>query len=298
MNNRGSILIVVLIFTAVLAAGAVTLLNEVSNDLDWTQRLYQNNQASFYVHSALKYVKKIINDDNNGYDSDDDAWADLPSVPIKGGFISVQVMPANAKIDINEILSDDKAVEKRTVNALKQILSENDTDENAVGYIREWIDKKQKYDENYYQDRLPPYHPDKEPFYSLKEIDYVEGLDRFAEKFGSYFTVDGSQSININFAGKSTLEAYLPEVANAAGNIIKYRKKHPFENITQLRNVQGINDNQYLTIQPYITTTSDNFIIKIIVKFGKKEYNVTALIKRESGQTKLVKYFEGKSSYE
>jgi len=298
LNNRGSILIVVLIFTAVLAAGAVTLLDEVSNDLDWTQRLYQNNQASFYVHSALKYVKKMISDDNNDYDSDDDAWADLPSVPIKGGFISVQVMPANAKIDINEISSDDKAVEKRTINALKQILSENDTDENAVSYIGEWIDKKQKYDESYYQDRLPPYHPDKEPFYSLKEIDYVEGLDQFAEKFGSYFTVDGGQSININFAGKSTLEAYLPEIANAAGNIIKYRKKHPFENITQLRNVQGINDNQYLTIQPYITTTSDNFIIKIVVNFGKKEYNATALIRRVGGQTKLVKYFEGKSSYE
>ncbi len=297
-NNRGSILIIVLIFTAALAAGAVSLLSEVSNSLDWTESLYRDNQKSFYIYSALQSVKKIISDDDNDYDSNDDTWANLPSIPIKNGFISVQVIPSNSKIDINNITSDNKAIAKRTSDAVNQILSENDTDKSFAGYLKEWIGKSDEYDENYYQNHLPPYHPDKLPFYSLKEINYVQGADKFSDKFSSDFSVDGSPAININFADKDVIEAYLPEVASAADNIIQYREKHPFENITQLRNVTGISDSRYLAIQPYISTTSYNFIVKIVVKIGKSEYTATALIKREAGQTELIKYFEGKSPYE
>ena len=187
---------------------------------------------------------------------------------------------------------------KRTADAVKQILSQKDIYGNAVSYILGWIDKLHEYDENYYQNHLPPYKPAKERFYSLKEIDYVKGLNKFAERFSTYFTVDGNIAININFADKKVIEAYLPEVADAADDIIAYRKRHPFENITQLRNVTGISDSQYLSIQPYITTTSYNFIVKIVVNIGKNKYNATALIKREAGQTELIKYFEGKPPYE
>jgi len=296
LNNKGSILVVVLIFTAILAAGAVSLLGKVALNLDRSEQLLEFNQAGFYIHSAIASIESIINNDNNGYDSDEDIWANLPPISIKDGLISIQVMPANAKININNISSSDAATAKRVADAVEKLTNENDI-EDALKHIKGWIDKKQSYDENYYQNRIPPYKPAKKPFYSLKEIDYVNGLSKFSEKFGSDFSVDGSKAININFANKDVIEAYLPEIADEADSIIKYRKKKPFKNITQLRNVSGISDKQYLEVQPYISTSSSFFIVKIVVIIKKKEYNATALIEREP-QTKVVKYFEGKSNYE
>jgi len=162
LNNKGSILVVVLIFTAILAAGAVSLLGKVALNLDRSEQLLEFNQAGFYIHSAIASIESIINNDNNGYDSNEDIWANLPPISIKDGLISIQVMPANAKININNISSSDAATAKRVADAVEKLTN--------------------------YQNRIPPYKPAKKPFYSLKEIDYVNGLAEFSEKFASVST--------------------------------------------------------------------------------------------------------------
>jgi type II secretory pathway component PulK len=130
-------------------------------------------------------------------------------------------------------------------------------------------------------------------------VDYVKGLKNFSYKFHRYFSVDTeSERININFAPIEVIRAYLPEIAQCADKIVEDREEKPFTNITQLRDVAGITDEDYLAVQPFITTKSEMFAVRIEVIFEDNIYYATALLKRSDKDVQIIKYFEGKGFYE
>jgi len=284
---------------ATCVAGVITIEEWVANNCDWSQRFYQMNQTNLYIQSALKVAKKVLERDDNDYDAENETWATLPPIPLKGGEVNIKIVPTNARLNLNLLLSHNKKVKNRVKKAIRQIFIHNGADEMSLDCLLAWIEKDKNYDETYYLTHIPVYRPRKQPFYSLKEVDYVEGLAGFSDKFYPFFSVDTeSEKININFAGEEVIRAYLPEIAQCASEIVEYRKKRPFKNITQLRNVAGITDNDYLAVQPFITTKSDRFAVRIEVNLSNYQYYATALIKRKERRTQIIKYFEGKGFYE
>jgi len=298
LNNKGIVLILVLVLVASCVAAVVVITSWVSRNCDWSQRVYTANKAGIYIHTALKAAAKLLEEDDNHYDSPDDNWAKLPPLPIKNGEVMVQIIPTNAKIDLNLFFTHNNSLKRRLKTAIADILVTHGVDEEVLNYMQAWVEKDVDYDEAYYLSHLPPYLPRKQPFYSLKEIDFIRAMANFSNLFHDYFTVDGSQRININFASKVVLQAYLPEIEPSIDDLLSYRQKHPFTNITQLRNVAGITDDIYLAVQPYITTESDKFAVRIVVNIDKYAYCATALIKRQGKRTQILKYFEGKGFYE
>ncbi len=297
MNKKGAVLIMVLIITAALVGGVMVIERWASKDYDFSEQLYENNQSAFYFHSAIKVAIKLLDSDNNKYDSTKDVWFDLPPFRVnQSTVVSMNIYPLNAKIDINGIKGKNPTLVTRTQMAVDTFFK--DYSVNAIEYFKAlltWMN----YKSNLGSDYEFGYHPIKGPFYSLKEIDFVKGLSMFSERFHNYFTVDSSSAkININFASKKVIEAYLPEIADCAEDIIKYREKKPFENITQIRNVKCISDKNYLKIQPYITTVSKMFAVRIDVNTNNTNRYATVLISRAYGKPRVIKYFEGKGFYE
>ncbi len=287
----------VLIVMAAVVVGVIAVEEMASKDFDYSQGIYVDNQASFYFHSAIKVAEKLLKEDNTTYDSENDIWASLPPFKVNDStIISMQITPLNAKIDINDIVNKNLKLVVRTQKAAEKIFK--DSGENVISYFKsllEWIGYKGQPLEGYEYG----YHPIRGPFYSLKEIDFVRGLNGFSSRYHNIFTVENtSGKININFASKDVIEAYLPEIADCAEEIIKYRQKEPFKNITQIRKVICISDKQYLSIQPYITTQSYLFSVTVDVDINNMHRHATVLIQRKGGMIKVLKYFEGKGYYE
>lgn len=296
IKKDGAVLIMVLLIMAVVVGGVISIEQWASKDYDYSQQLYASNQSAFYIHSAIKVAVKLLDNDDNKYDSIKDDWMNLPPFRVNDfTVVSMKIIPLNAKIDINNIKNKDSKLVSRTQIAVSTIFKDANVD--VPEYFKRlllWI----KGDKSYGDYELG-YQPIKGAFFSLKEIDFVYGLRTFSDRFHNFFTVeDTSGKININFASKKVIEAYLPEIADCAEDIIKYREKKPFENITQIRNVGCISDKDYLKIQPYITTTSNLFAVRINVVINGMNSYATALISRTSKKSRLVKYFEGKGFYE
>ena len=279
---------------AVAVSGALIIEQWASKDFEYSDSVFVENQAALYFHSAIKAAQMLLRDDKNDFDSKNDDWVKLPALRSGNAVILINIVPLNEKININLLNSTDKALKNRVYNAVKTIFNDNDENTNDINYIKEWFEYK-----NGYTEYDKGYRPTGENFYSLKELDYVKNLNYFSAKFHKFFTIDDfSGKLNINFASAEIIKAYLPEIASCAGDIMKYRAKKPFSNITQLRNVGCINDKDYLKILPFITTKSNFFGLYIDVDINGVHRYAAALMSRNSGGVRIVKYFEGRGFYE
>ncbi len=311
-SNRGVILIFVLIVIS-FAVGIVLMINKNATEkYEQTMKIYFNNQASLYAFTAIKAVSKVLEDDDNNYDSQDDDWYSIPPLPIEGGYISVKVEPLNAKIDLNKILYENKKkkneakeVRKRYHNAVKAIFEEiyendnNSEDITTLGVLTDWMDKDSKINEDdgdeqglYYENNDKTYTIKNNFLETLYELNYIKGFKLLYSKGKNYLTVLSQENkININFASKKVIEAFLPEIADYSEDIISYRQDNPFKDISQIRNI-GIDDETYLKILKYISVKSSLFKLKILVIVNSFSFNYEAVVKRDNGKTKILKYIE------
>jgi type II secretory pathway component PulK len=314
MSNRGVILIFVLIVIS-FAVGIVLMINKNSTEkYEKTMNIYFENQASLYAFTAVKAVSKALEDDDNSYDSADDDWYSIPPLPIKDGFVSVKVIPLNKKIDINKIIYSDakhkneaKKIRQRYLNAIKTVFENIYESDNtsaglnapSLGVLIDWIDEDSKINEDggdeqglFYENNDKTYTVKNRLLESLYELNYIEGFNLLYSRGKNYLTVLSKENkININFASKQVIEAFLPEVADYAEDIISYRQDSPFKDISQIRNV-GIDDETYLKILKYISVKSSLFKLKILVIVNSVSFNYEAVVQRDNGKTKILKYIE------
>ncbi len=285
------ILIAVLIVMVALVSMVMVIENRSSKNFDYSSKLLMENQAALYFNSAISVAKRLLEDDKNSYDSPDDDWYNLPPFRANNDtIVSMSIMPANARIDINGLVSSNKDLAERTKTAFLTIV--NSKGDNADKMYRDIVGWMKPSTEPGYAKKI-------RSFYSLKEIDYVKGLKGFSEDFHNYFTVaDTKGKINVNFAPVDVIEAYLPEIGDCALDIVKYRKNQVFKNVTQLRDVGCISDEQYLKILPYITTSSSLFDVRVDVKIEDGDFEAEMLMERVGSYVKVLKYFEGKGFYE
>lgn len=278
MNSKGTILIMTLLIMTAVVAGIMVINEKTSKEYDFTQQLYTDTQSSFYFHSAIKIATRLLKEDDNKFDSSKDDWYFLPPFRVNNfTTVSMSITPTNAFIGINNLKSHNKNLSQRTKNALVSLLDESKFNTDEI--IKKLEDKK-------------------EDFFSLKEMDFFLNLDEFSSFMHKYLTTNnGSGKININFASEDVINSYLPEISDCTEDIIKHREKNPFKNITQLRELGCISDDIYLKIQPYITTKSDTFVVKIEVIMYDIHRYATVILERSPGHVKIVKYFEGKGFY-
>lgn len=314
MSNRGIILIFVLIVIS-FAVGIVLVINKNATDkYESTMRIYFRNQAALYAFTAVKAVAKVIEDDDNSYDSVDDDWYSIPPLPIEGGYLSVKVEPLNAKIDINKIIfnntkdkNESKKVRNRYIAAVKSIMEniyENDNTTDIVnipsfGVLIDWIDEDSKINEDdgdeqglFYENNDKTYTIKNSKLDTLYELNYIKGFKPLYVKGKNYLTVKSKENkININFASKKVLQAFLPEISDYADDIISYRQDNPFKDVSQIRNV-GIDDETYIKILKYISVKSSLFKLKILVLINSISFNYESIVERANGHTKILNFIE------
>lgn len=320
MNNKGIILIFVLIIIS-FAVGVVLTINKNSTDkYENSMEIYFQNQASIYAITAVKAISKVLKEDDNGYDSMDDDWANIPPFPVQDGYISVHIEPLNAKININNIeytikkkkkssKKEEVKIRKRFENAIETILEDtlaNRQEEESsnmeipkLGILKDWIDKDHKLTDDgdeqglFYENNDKTYTIKNNMLESIYELKYIKGFKKVYKEVKNYFTVlSEDKKININFASGEVIKAFLPEIDTFSDDIISYRKDNPFKDVSQIREV-GIDDVTYLKILPFISVTSSLFKIKILVVINSKSYYYESVVKRSKNQTEIMRFIEG-----
>ncbi|HEB75309.1 MAG TPA: hypothetical protein ENJ04_03045 [Nitrospirae bacterium] len=267
-GTRGSVLIAVLIVVAA-SLSLVLLKNEsVVAQYDEVASAQKLQQGYIYCNSVIKGVARLLQEDKDTYDSSDDLWASLPTIPTPEGYVSAAVIPLNSRIPITGVSSRDEKLRQRTEDALERLFADvpEPPDVESIRNLRP---------------------------YSLGELRLLPGFSTLPRDLLGLFTVEDTQGkININFAGESVMGAFLPEIEPLAEAIVRYRESKPFKDISQIRKVPGMTDDVYLAVQPYITVTSSLFYIFTEADVGGTRTRAGAVVKKESGKIKILKYFE------
>lgn len=299
VNNRGSVLIFVLIFIA-FAASTVLLVNERSTkSMEEASEDFYENQANIYAMTAMTAVVEALRDDDNAYDSKQEDWALIPVIEVPYGYISVDIKPVNGKIGINGLASKTEAMAARYMEACNTIAAEMETDSLKCPVVKDYIDADLEvsmggeegftYERNGVSFRTP-----NTPMNTLYELRLLMGNNEEFAKIKDYFTVyPTDNTININFANKLTLEAFLPELSGYAEDIINYGKSQIYKDPSNIKEAANIPQDIYLKVLPRISVKSTLFYVKTEVTLNDIPRYYHGLITKDGTLTEIVNFTAG-----
>ncbi len=275
MNIKGSVLVIVLLMISGILSVVLLRGESVLAEYKEVTRLQDSLQSYVYCSTTIKGLAKVLEEDDNYYDAPDELWASVSSIPTADGYVSITVIPLNSKISLLSLVSNNKSLEDRIERAF-----------NALGIDINIDTLKSSFE--------------KKPPYSIGELRFRENISEefLSTHVLSKFTVEETKGkLNINFADKEVISAYLPELEAYVDDIISYRSNTPFKDVSELRRVPGITDDIYLQVQPFITVKSSVFYVYVESLVRNTLSSASAVIKRTDGKVKIIKYFEGKKEY-
>ncbi len=291
--NKGSILIATLIIISIAASLALSINNLSIIKVSNIKNLHDNYQAAIYANNIIKFLKETLRQQKDIITSNNRIFK-LPQIPIENGIIKISIEPTNAKINLNLLKMGINATRMRILSALNLLLEQNNLPSNYIEPFLKWIGYQDSNNEVFPTIWSLRANYKKKPLDTLYEIKYIPlcGPKLYSILKNNFTVIGNNPKININFANEQTLSLYLPEIAQYVPDIIKYREKSPFVDVSMIRNICKIPDQTYLKILPFITVNSDIFYVKILVKINHTNYYFHCIIEKDKDYVKVLRYIE------
>jgi general secretion pathway protein K len=319
-SKRGVVLILVLSMVALFSAMIVNFSSDEALDIELAYNFRDSIQAQYIAMAGVEAAKVILSQDNAGYDSLDEQWADFPvfaasaSTYLEGGQLTGTITDECSKFDLNSLaINNDNHRSWRELQfkRLFTVLNIDITPEELDDLTNSIIDWESAASEvsivgakdEYYQSLEPPYHCKNGPMDSIEEIMLVRGMKKeyfFGtenyEGIRNYITVSLNTStcgkININTASETVLRSiddrFTEDVVN---NIVADR---PFKNISDVSGIRGLDltDTEGSWIKSNILAIkSQRFSVDVTGKMPSGALiNVNAILERISNNPRIVYY--------
>lgn len=232
--------------------------------------------------------------DEENYDSEQDVWAQIPTIPLDNGFMTVYIKPLNAKVPLAGLVSNDEKLRERTETAVSQLLSELDLTKPDIEELKTWVGSSdptgERFDEN-----SAPYSAKSSQLQTLAELAFIESFKNEYKKLTPYVSIAGDNNkINLNLASAEVIKAYVPELEPYVEDIISTREAEPLKNVSALYEIMGAAmQDEYSKILPYIDVKSSLFYIKLELNIGDDNLYYHLLVQRNGSSVTPVKYIEG-----
>jgi general secretion pathway protein K len=296
-NNKGTILIYVLIIISFSVAIAFLINENSTKNYEATYDLYFHNQAYIYAISSIDIINGFFEVDEDSYDSPLDIWNNIPPIKVENSIINFEITPANVKININLLGEEgDTNTYIRIVDAIETIFQEESINSLTPGIIKDWIDNdREPADdgrEEYTYDRQGLiYKVKNKPLDTTMELAFIDNYNSY-NKLKNYFTIlDEDKKLNINFCDIKVLKAYLPELTSYAEDIVDYRLNNEYKDISDIRKATYISDEEYIKAVNFLTVKSNMYYIKVIVKILDSKYTYHILYNRKD--QRIEKFIQG-----
>ncbi|MCI6475804.1 MAG: general secretion pathway protein GspK [Mucispirillum sp.] len=297
MNNnmkQGSILVTVLIIIAACTTLVLFIHEKTMTAFGSVITLQNDYQGAIYAMTAVEALEMAFQYDEENYDSEQDVWAQIPTIPLDNGFMTVYIKPLNAKVPLAGLVSNDEKLRERTETAVSQLLSELNLTEPDIEELKTWVGSSdptgERFDEN-----SAPYSAKSSQLQTLAELAFIESFKNEYKKLTPYVSIAGDNNkINLNLASAEVIKAYVPELEPYVEDIISTREAEPLKNVSALYEIMGAAmQDEYSKILPYIDVKSSLFYIKLELNIGDENLYYHLLVQRNGSSVTPVKYIEG-----
>lgn len=298
-DNKGSVLVFVLIFIAFAASTALLIHERSTDSMAEAADDFYENQAHIYAMTALTAVIETLEDDDNSYDSPREDWGLIPVVEVPYGFISVDIKPLNSKISLNNMLDSDADVAQRYLDACINLADELETETLICPEIKDYIDSDSEVTSGgaegvLYERNDVTFRTKNAPLRSLFELRLLmDDNEEFALVKDHLTVYSPEKGININFANEETIKAFLPEIEDYAGEIVDYAKSNEYKDPSNIKEAINIDNDVYLAILPFISVKSSLFYVKTEVTLNDVPRYYHAIILRDGVNAEVVNFLAG-----
>lgn len=297
MNNnmkQGSILVTVLIIIAACTTLVLFIHEKTMTAFGSVITLQNDYQGAIYAMTAVEALEMAFQYDEANYDSEQDVWAQIPTIPLDNGFMTVYIKPLNAKVPLAGLVSSDEKLRERTETAVSQLLSELNLTEPDIEELKTWVGSSDPTGERF-DEHSAPYSAKSSQLQTLAELAFIESFKNEYKKLTPYVSIAGDNNkINLNLASAEVIKAYVPELDPYVEDIISTREAEPLKNVSALYEIMGAAmQDEYSKILPYIDVKSSLFYIKLELNIGDENLYYHLLVQRNGSSVTPVKYIEG-----
>ncbi len=245
VSQRGSALIVTLLIVTILISLTVEFAYDVYIDTSSVANWKNAQKASLIARSGQTVSAAFLKEVSLlPYTYPGEIYLPVSHDFGPNAFLTVKIEDENAKFNINNLIDNvggDKisSYESNTtyIDLLKNLFEYLTINPGLALTIADWIDPD-------HESRLPgsEYNAKNDFLWSIEELRLIKGIDnKTFTLITPYLTVNSNNTININTAKLPVLLTLHPEMnENLATKILDYRESTPFESLSQIQTLQGL----------------------------------------------------------
>lgn len=265
-SERGFALVLTLVITAILVALVTEFITEVYVDTSSRQYAVDAQQASLLAESGMTGSIKLLQRELGGqsYTSLQDRWATPLVLEEEKGSLRVTVEEENGKLSLNHVALPNGDFHKDYYPIALRLIKKLGLSPDQWDALADWVDEREEphpggAESAWYMAQKPPYQAKNNRLETLEELAMVKGFGgKPLEQLRPFVTVYADNQtaapININTAPKELLAVLADGMTDdLAQRIIDYRKTTPFQLISDLNKVPGM-DPFYTGLQGLYTT--------------------------------------------
>jgi general secretion pathway protein K len=247
-KSKGFILIPVLLIFTVIITMITEFSYEVFVDIQSLKNFSISQRLSVIGGSCLDFSIEYINTYLRSlqYNTQREYTFDLsPFTGEENLGITVTLIDENSKFNLNSFYTISEQDKLRALEGFKRLLRKINMDEQIALRIMDWIDRDT-------EEAYPGAEKEakNKKLYSIEELLQIPGISETDfERLRPYITCYTDGRININTAPAEVLITLDGLSDSTVDAIIAYREKKPFETKAGLRDVPGVTDSVYQSLQ-------------------------------------------------
>ncbi len=307
-DKSGFALVLTLVVTALMVAVVVEMIHQVYVDVSLSRGFRDGQQASILAESGVIGGAKLLQMglSNRAYTSLSDKWAEPIKLDDEIGSIVITISEESAKINLNDLVSDDGEYKDFILPALKRLGKRLQLPEESWGALADWIDRNDQprsggVESPYYRSLKQGYDARNGKLATLTELSLVKGFT--PELFGKlrpFVTIwsehpAGSARININTAPKEVIAALDDGIDDrAAESILERRRLTPFKTTGELSQVPGLDAGvvQSLSGSSWLSVKGNLFRITAVAKVKDAGRMVEAVVRLDGATPEFLSWHE------
>ncbi len=286
-RDRGVALITAILISALASLVATDLAWDSALEVRRTMVQLQRDQALQIAMGAESWVISILHQDSADSQTDHlgEIWAqELPGLPIEGGEVFGSVSDLQGRVNINNLINDEGAVESASLEQFRRLLDALGLDPRFAGITADWLDGDLEAgfpdgaEDPIYTSILPPYRTANQMLTSVSELQALEGMDKETFDLLSQHVValPGRTAINVNTATPAVLQSLDENIsATAVESLLSEREDGGFADLeTTFSSL----------VQPDVLNSLDEvtnfFQLKVVVRIDTVQFTLYSLLQR------------------
>jgi general secretion pathway protein K len=232
-DERGVVLLVVLVFALLLTSTVATFLHRSTLDMMIVRNRDARARADALARGGLRVARGLIladlmaqGEESLTVNNNSSLWAQVSGREIAtkdGGTLQINIEDSGSRLNLNAVISHDeddqlfsqaqplleglleKVIDEMPLPPGEKVYDVSDLTENLIDYVDpDDVGLRGGGEDGYYQLQDPPYRAANRPLLSIDELRRVEGFDaKLVEALKPYVTVypyAGTGGINLNTA--------------------------------------------------------------------------------------------------